>query len=141
METFIIGDLKQTEILAKKFGKLLRGGEVVLLNGDLGAGKTTFTKLVLKSLGVKDNITSPTFTLMHEYKTKRFNIYHFDMYRLENGVEACSLGFDEYLNGDKKDSICFVEWSENIKDILHGQYISINISIEENGKRKFEISR
>ncbi len=141
METFIIGDLKQTEKLAKKFAKLLVGGEVILLNGDLGAGKTTFTKYVLKSLGVKDNITSPTFTLMHEYKTKKFNIYHFDMYRLTNGAEANGLGFEEYLYSDNKDSISFVEWSENIKDILQGKFIKINISIMDNGKRKFEISR
>lgn len=141
METFIIGDLKQTEKLAKKFAKLLVGGEVILLNGDLGAGKTTFTKYVLKALGVKDNITSPTFTLMHEYKTKKFNIYHFDMYRLTNGAEANGLGVEEYLYSDSKDSISFVEWSENIKDILQGRFIEINISIMDSGKRKFEISR
>ena len=74
MKTFVINNIKQTKKLAQSFAKLLVGGEVILLNGDLGAGKTTFTKFVLQALGVKDNITSPTFTLMHEYKTKRFNI-------------------------------------------------------------------
>lgn len=141
METFIIGDLKQTKKLAKKFAKLLVGGEVILLNGDLGAGKTTFTKYVLMALGVKGNITSPTFTLMHEYKTKKFNIYHFDMYRLTSGAEANGLGFEEYLYDDSGKSISFVEWSENIQDILKGNYININITLLDNGKRKFEISR
>lgn len=141
METFIVSNLKQTEKLAKAFAKLLLGGELILLNGDLGAGKTTFTKFVLKYLGVKDNITSPTFTLMHEYKTKKFNIYHFDMYRLKDGSEASILGFEEYLYSDSKKNICFVEWSENIKDILHGKFIKIYISLLDNDKRKFEIIR
>lgn len=141
METFIINDLKQTEILAKKFAKLLRGGEVILLNGDLGAGKTTFTKFVLKFLGVKDVITSPTFTLMREYKTKKFDIYHFDMYRLNGGEEATNLGFEEYLYSNDSRNIVFVEWSENIKDILKGKFIEINISLIDDNKRKFEISR
>ena len=141
METFIIDDLKQTEILAKKFAKLLRGGEVILLNGDLGAGKTTFTKFVLKYLGVKEVITSPTFTLMREYKTKKFDIYHFDMYRLNGGEEATNLGFEEYLYSNDSRNIVFVEWSENIKDILKGKFIEINISLIDDNKRKFEISR
>lgn len=141
METFIINDLKQTEILAKKFAKLLRGGEVILLNGDLGAGKTTFTKFVLKYLGVKEVITSPTFTLMREYKTKKFDIYHFDMYRLNGGEEATNLGFEEYLYSNDSRNIVFVEWSENIKDILKGKFIEINISLIGDNKRKFEISR
>ena len=141
METIIVKDLKQTEKLAKKFAKLLCGGEVILLNGDLGAGKTTFTKYVLRALGVKDNITSPTFTLMHEYKTKKYNIYHFDMYRLTSGAEATNLGFEEYLYSEDNRNIVFVEWSENIKDILNQKCIEINISLLSDGKRKFEISR
>lgn len=141
METIIVKDLKQTEKLAKKFAKLLCGGEVILLNGDLGAGKTTFTKYVLRALGVKDNITSPTFTLMHEYKTKKYNIYHFDMYRLASGAEATNLGFEEYLYSADNRNIVFVEWSENIKDILNQKCIEINISLLSDGKRKFEISR
>lgn len=141
METFVINNIKQTKKLAQSFAKLLVGGEVILLNGDLGAGKTTFTKFVLQALGVKDNITSPTFTLMHEYKTKRFNIYHFDMYRLSDANEATALGFEEYLYSEDKSSIVFVEWSENIKDILKGNFIKINIKLIDDNKRKFEIDR
>lgn len=141
METFVINNLKQTEMLAKKFAKLLKGGEVILLNGDLGAGKTTFTKFVLKYLGVKDVITSPTFTLMREYKTRKYNICHFDMYRLSGGDEATNLGFEEYLYSSDGRNIVFVEWSENIKDILKGKFIEINISLIDDNKRKFEISR
>ena len=111
------------------------------MNGDLGAGKTTFTKFVLKYLGVKEVITSPTFTLMREYKTKKFDIYHFDMYRLNGGEEATNLGFEEYLYSNDSRNIVFVEWSENIKDILKGKFIEINISLIDDNKRKFEISR
>ena len=141
MKTFVINNIKQTKKLAQSFAKLLVGGEVILLNGDLGAGKTTFTKFVLQALGVKDNITSPTFTLMREYKTKRFNIYHFDMYRLSDANEATALGFEEYLYSEDKSSIVFVEWAENIKDILKGNFIKINIKLIDDNKRKFEIDR
>ena len=141
MESFEISNLKETKKLATAFAKLLTGGEIVLLSGDLGAGKTTFTKFVLEALGVKDNITSPTFTLMHESKTKRFDIYHFDMYRLKNGAEASEIGIEEYLYDNNKNSLVFVEWAENIKDILHGKYILINIKLIDENKRKFEIIR
>ena len=141
METFVINNIKQTKKLAQAFAKLLVGGEVILLNGDLGAGKTTFTKFVLQALGVKDNITSPTFTLMHEYKTKKFNIYHFDMYRLPDANEATALGFEEYLYSEDKSNIVFVEWAENIKDILKGNFIKIDIKLLDDNKRKFEIER
>ena len=79
MSEIIVRSMKDTEVLAKKFAKLLRGGDVVLLSGDLGAGKTTFTRFVLKSLGIKDEVTSPTFTIMKEYSTKKMNIYHFSI--------------------------------------------------------------
>ena len=141
METFVINNIKQTKKLAQAFAKLLVGGEVILLNGDLGAGKTTFTKFVLQALGVKDNITSPTFTLMHEYRTKKFNIYHFDMYRLSDASEATALGFEEYLYSEDKSNIVFVEWAENIKDILKGNFIKIDIKLLDDNKRKFEIER
>ena len=140
METIVVKNLKETKELADKFAKLLVGGERIILNGDLGAGKTTFTKYVLESLGVDDTVTSPTFTIMREYKTKRFNIYHFDMYRISSGAEALEFGLDEYLYSQDR-NIVFIEWAENIKDILEGNFITINITIEDDDKRKFEICR
>ena len=134
-------NLKETKKLAYAFSKLLKGGETILLSGDLGAGKTTFTKFVLQALGVKDNITSPTFTLMHEYNTKRFTIYHFDMYRLSSGAEATEIGIEDYLYSGNPNTIVFVEWADNIKDILHGNFIRINIGFIDENKRKFEIIR
>lgn len=141
MEKILIKNLKETGKLAKKFAKLLRGGEVILLSGDLGAGKTTFTRCVLKQLGVKEDITSPTFTIMREYKTKRFNIYHFDMYRISHSDEVREFGFEDYIYSGDNRSIVFIEWAENIMDMLHGNFIKINISLNDGDGRKFIIER
>ena len=129
MNSVIVNNLKETNKFAKDFAKLLVGGEVVLLGGDLGAGKTTFTKCVLKALGVKGDITSPTFTIMREYNAKKFKIYHFDMYRMTSGKEAKEFGLEDYIYSKDKRNIVFIEWSVNIKDILVGEFLRIDISI------------
>lgn len=141
MEQIIVKNLEETEQLAKKFAKILVGGEVILLGGDLGAGKTTFTRFVLKSLGVKDEVTSPTFTIMREYKGKKFDIYHFDMYRMSSGLEAREFGLEDYIYHGGNISIVFIEWPENISDILVGKFVKIDISLQDDGSRKFEITR
>lgn len=141
MEVVTINNLKETEKFAKKFAKLLKGGEIVLLNGDLGAGKTTFTRQVLKALGVKGEVTSPTFTIMREYYTKKFNIYHFDMYRIKSPDEVREFGLEDYIYSGDNRSLVFIEWSENIKEMLNGKFIEINISLIDDSKRKFEIIR
>lgn len=133
---FISRSEKDTIKLAKKFEKMLKGGEVVILNGDLGAGKTTFTKALCKALKVKENVTSPTFTLMNIYTSGRLPLYHFDMYRIEDESEAQELGLNEffYSNG-----VCMIEWAENIKNILPKKLITINIEKLGETSRKFEI--
>ena len=141
MSKVIIRDLKDTEKFAKKFAKLLKGGEVILLSGDLGAGKTTFTRYVLNALGVKSEVTSPTFTIMKEYKAKKLNIYHFDMYRISSGQEAREFGLEDYIYANNSNNIVFIEWSENISDILNGQFIKISITLTDDGYRCFEIDR
>ena len=141
MNSLIIKDLKDTNKFAKKFAKILKGGEVILLGGDLGAGKTTFTKAVLKNLGVKDDVTSPTFTIMREYQGKKFKIYHFDMYRLGSGQEAKEFGLEDYIYSKDKSSIVFIEWPENVKDILVGDFIRVDISILDENQRQFNVTR
>ena len=141
MDSLIIKDLKDTNKFAKKFAKILKGGEVVLLGGDLGAGKTTFTKAVLRALGVKDDVTSPTFTIMREYQGKKFKIYHFDMYRLGSGQEAKEFGLEDYIYSKDKSSLIFIEWPENVKDILSGDFIRVDISILDENRRQFDITR
>lgn len=133
---FISKSEKDTIKLAKKFEKKLKGGEVVVLNGDLGAGKTTFTKALCKALKVKENVTSPTFTLMNIYTSGRLPLYHFDMYRIEDESEAQELGLNDYFYSN---GVCMIEWAENIKHILPKNLITINIEKIGETSRKFEI--
>jgi len=132
-----IRDLKETENLANDFAASLSGGEVVLLNGDLGAGKTTFTQFVFKSLGVKEVVSSPTFAILKSYIGK-FILHHFDTYRITT-EEAIESGFDEVIG--EKDSIKFIEWSENIEPLLPDKTITINIKYISETEREIEIIR
>jgi tRNA threonylcarbamoyladenosine biosynthesis protein TsaE len=141
MERVIVRGLKETEKFAKKFAKILKGGDVVLLSGDLGAGKTTLVKYILRSLGVKCEITSPTFTIMREYNTKKFDIYHFDMYRLGGADEAREFGLDEYVFSKSLRSLVFIEWAENVADMLTGKYIKIDITMLDEESRTITIER
>lgn len=141
MQEINVKNIKQTKKLATKFAKSLVGGEKILLNGDLGAGKTTFTRFLAGALGVNDEVTSPTFTLMKEYQGKKFKLYHFDMYRLSDASEAVEFGFDDYLLNQNKDSVVIIEWSERVKSLLKGEFIIINIDRIDDNKRKFTFTR
>jgi tRNA threonylcarbamoyladenosine biosynthesis protein TsaE len=134
MKTVVKG-LKETEELAINFAAKLKGGEVVLLNGDLGAGKTTFTQFVFKALGVKDVVSSPTFAILKSYEGK-FKLHHFDTYRITYD-EAIEAGFDEIFF--EKDSVIFVEWSENIAPLLPEKVVKVNIKYLNENEREFEI--
>ena len=136
MQKCIVKNLKETEVLAKKFAKTLKGGTIVLLNGDLGAGKSTFTKSLFKALGVKDAVTSPTFTLLKEYKTKKFELYHFDMYRIENENEAIEFGVEEYFNN--ANAVNVIEWYQKINGLIPDNYILIKINKIGETSREFE---
>lgn len=106
---FITKSEEETVELAKKIASEFVGGEIVVLEGDLGAGKTTFTKGLAEALQVTEQITSPTFVLVKGYKG-RFPLYHFDMYRIENVTELDELGFDEYFY--EEENICVIEWNK-----------------------------
>ena len=129
---YISHSLEDTAFLAKKIADNLKGGEVILLNGELGAGKTAFTKCLAKCLGIEEVVTSPTFTFMKEYRG-RLSLYHFDMYRVIDADELYELGLNDYLfmNG-----VCVIEW--NKFDDLPA-YISIDISTLDNGKDRLFI--
>ena len=105
---------EKTISFAKKLATFLSVGDVILLDGQLGAGKTTFTKGLALGLGITRNIKSPTFTLVREYQQGRLPLYHMDVYRLEES-EGDDLGFEEYLNGN---GVCVIEWSQFIADQL-----------------------
>lgn len=125
-----LANLEQTRDLAKAFAKVLKPPMVVLLTGDLGAGKTTFVKDVVFALGCEDLVTSPTFTLLNTYNAK-FPVYHFDMYRLSSAEEAMNVGFEEYFDKNTLDGICFVEWPENVEGLIND--VDYVIEIEKNG--------
>ena len=135
MQKCIVKNLKDTKKLAKAFSKTLVGGEVILFNGDLGAGKTTFTQFCFKSLGVKEPVTSPTFTLLREYKTKKLNLYHFDMYRISDYTEVYEIGFNDYLK--KENSVVLIEWYEKVLPVLKGEFIKITINKINDNSREF----
>ena len=135
----LVKNLKGTQKFAKKFAKSLVGGERVLLNGDLGAGKTTFTKYLAKYLGVKDEVTSPSFTILKQYNGKKFKINHFDLYRIEDISELQEMGFEEYLNTDNG-SILLIEWGERA-GLKNSDFINITIEKIDENKRMIKVVR
>lgn len=103
---------EETIKFAEEYGKTLRGGDVLLLDGEMGAGKTVFAKGIALALGINAEITSPTYAYLNDYDGK---LYHYDCYRLSSGEDAEALGLTEYFYGN---GVCVVEWSENIADVL-----------------------
>lgn len=123
MKSFESHSETETIEIAMNFGKTLMPGAVVALCGDLGAGKTAFTKGVAKALGVGEDVTSPTFTIVNEYDGD-MTLYHFDAYRLENvSPEECDW-MDDYLFSD---GVCLIEWAKNIEEILPDGYVTVSI--------------
>ncbi len=112
MAVFISHSDKETENFAKEYAATLEKGDVVLLKGDLGSGKTVFAKGIARGLGIEDEILSPTYAYMNDYEGK---LYHYDCYRLSSGARAEALGLTDYFYGD---GVCLIEWAENIADVL-----------------------
>jgi tRNA threonylcarbamoyladenosine biosynthesis protein TsaE len=111
--------------------------KVIIFNGQMGVGKTTLIKVLAAILGVKDTISSPTFSLVNEYKvTENQNVYHFDVYRLQSESEALDMGIDEYLYSGHW---CFIEWAEKIPNLLPDLYSTINLELLPDGKRKLTL--
>jgi len=124
--------MEQSVELGKKLAKLLKPGDVVTLEGDLGAGKTTFTKGIALGLGIKQTLSSPTFTIIKEYRDGQVPLYHMDAYRLEYAEE--DLGFDEYFSGD---GISIVEWAQFIEDYLPADRLDIVVAYQGEHERTF----
>ena len=134
---YISHNEKETIEYASEFASKLTGGEVICLSGDLGAGKTVFAKGIAKGLNITQTVVSPTFTIMCEYLEGRLKLYHFDMYRLKNGLEAEEFGFSEYILD--KNSVSLIEWAENIKSIIPKYAIYIDIEKIDENTRKITI--
>ncbi len=111
--------------------------KVLLFYGDMGVGKTTLIKEMCNQLGVLDNISSPTFSLVNEYETKtKESVFHFDFYRITNEEEALDMGFEDYIYNN---NWCFIEWPENIENLLPLDAVEIHLSLLENGKRNIQL--
>ena len=112
---FITNSPQETEALGQKLGQTLPAGTVIAYRGDLGAGKTAFTRGLARGLGIQDPVTSPTYTIVNEYLGGRVPLFHFDMYRLHSADDLFDIGWDDYL---ERLGICAVEWSENVAEAL-----------------------
>lgn len=139
MSTFETFSVDETLALGERFAQDLIAGDVVLLSGDLGAGKTHFVKGVARGFGVDEShVNSPTFTLIHEYKTGRLPVYHIDAYRLKSEQEAVEIGIEEYLFGD---GICLVEWPERIEGLLPDDCLEVRIEALGTESRRFSFRK
>ena len=122
---FVTHSVDETEALGERLAKTLHGGEIIAFTGDLGAGKTAFTRGLARGLGIPMRVTSPTYTIVNEYLTGRIPLFHFDMYRLCSSDELFDIGWEDYL---ARGGVCAVEWSENVEDALRD---AIHITIEK----------
>ena len=118
----------ETEAIGAALGKIIEPGTVIAYRGDLGAGKTAFTRGLAKGLGCTEIVTSPTYTIVNEYLGGRIPLFHFDMYRLRSSDDLFDIGWEDYLD---RGGVCAVEWSENVDDAMED---AIYITIEKLGE-------
>ena len=126
--TYLTNSPMETQALGARLGAKLQPGTVIAYRGDLGAGKTAFTRGIAQGLGATDLVTSPTYTIVNEYLSGRMPLFHFDMYRLPDSDSLFDIGWEDYL---ERGGICAVEWSENVADAMEDAII---ISIEKTGE-------
>ncbi len=135
METYVVDSLEQTRRVAQKLAERITGPTVIAYFGGLGAGKTTFSRFFCEAMGSSDEVTSPTFAMVHEY-SGRLPIYHFDMYRVEGYEGLYSTGYYDYLDT----GVLLIEWSENIEEELPEHYIRVEIEYgDREGSRIIKI--
>ena len=125
--TFYTNSPAETEAVGVALGQVLQPGAVIAYRGDLGAGKTAFTRGLARGLGCAEQVTSPTYTIVNEYLTGRMPLFHFDMYRLKSADDLWDIGWDDYL---ERGGVCAVEWSENVEDAMEE---AIYVTIEKTG--------
>ena len=121
-----------TERIGAALAKVLQPGTVIAYRGDLGAGKTAFTRGLAKGLGIEDRVTSPTYTIVNEYTSGRLPLFHFDMYRLGSAEELFDIGWEDYL---ERGGVCAVEWSENVWDALEDPVIVTITRLGEDSRK------
>lgn len=152
MKTITIKSISEINTAAKEFLNSIGNKKVIAFYGEMGAGKTTFIKAICKELGVTDNTSSPTFSLVNEYKfplvkggakdpqgrgISEGSIYHFDFYRIKNESEAFDLGYEDYLYSG---NLCLIEWPEKIQNLIPKDCVTVKIEVKENGERVIQIT-
>lgn len=135
-QEYIVETLDNLEVLSQKIIKIIEQKHIVIFKGDLGSGKTTLIKMIVKQLRSEDHVSSPSFSIINEYRTDQKSIFHFDLYRIKEIEELEEIGFFDYLDSG---NYCFIEWPEIIEDYLDMPYIEIKISIMENNYRNILI--
>ncbi len=132
-----IQSLDTIEETAREFVKLMGDRTVFAFRGEMGAGKTTFIKVLCEVLGVEDTINSPTFAIVNEYRSATAElIYHFDFYRINKYEEVFDLGYEDYFYSG---SLCFVEWPEKVEELLPADVVNVRISENEDGTRTVRV--
>ena len=125
---------QETENVGQALAETLKPGTVIAYEGDLGAGKTAFTRGLARGLGAMERVTSPTYTIVNEYVSGRLPLFHFDMYRLGSSDELFDIGWEDYL---QRGGVCAVEWSENVRDALEN---ALTVRIEKTGEDSRKIT-
>ncbi|MBR2937383.1 MAG: tRNA (adenosine(37)-N6)-threonylcarbamoyltransferase complex ATPase subunit type 1 TsaE [Oscillospiraceae bacterium] len=125
---FLTNSPEETEAVGEKLAHQLTPGTVIAYRGDLGAGKTAFTRGLARGLGCTEQVTSPTYTIVNEYVSGRMPLFHFDMYRLHSADDLFDIGWEDYL---ERGGVCAVEWSENVEDALENP---ITVTVEKLGE-------
>ena len=131
---FITNSPMETEAIGAALSKILTPGSVIAYRGDLGAGKTAFTRGLARGLGYREPVTSPTYTIVNEYLGGRLPLFHFDMYRLASSDDLFDIGWEDYLD---RGGICAVEWSENVADAMED---AVTVTIEKTGENARRIT-
>lgn len=131
---FITHSPEETEKIGEALAKSLQPGTILAYRGDLGAGKTAFTRGLARGLGCKETVTSPTYTIVNEYLGGRLPLFHFDMYRLASSDDLWDIGWEDYL---EREGVCAVEWSENVQDAMED---AVTVTIEKLGETTRQIT-
>ncbi len=134
---YLVKSVEDTKKLAKFLAKFLEEEDVILLDGDLGAGKTTFTQSLARALGIEELVNSPTFSIVNEYEFNKRVLYHFDLYRIEEAEELFDIGFEEYFT---KEGIIVIEWAEKFIEEIPQPWLKIYITKEDENSRIFKIT-
>ena len=131
---YITGSPEETEAVGAALGRVLTPGSVVAYRGDLGAGKTAFTRGLARGLDISARVTSPTYTIVNEYLSGRIPLFHFDMYRLRSSDDLWDIGWEDYL---ERGGVCAVEWSENVADAMEN---AVTVNLEKLGENTRRIT-